>query len=61
MKYLMLLTLAILMSSCEKDTQNLISKNRLGNLNNTTKISEIESILAFDSIVIINAKNAYGQ
>lgn len=53
--------LLILMSSCEKDNKFLIAKNQLGDLTNTTKISQIESLLAQDSVILIKARDAYGR
>ena len=61
MKYISLLVLLIFMTSCEKDQKNLIAKNQLGDLSNTTKIFEIKSLLKSDSVVNINAKDAYGR
>lgn len=46
--------------SCEKNNDFLIAKNQVGKLDNTTKISEIEALLASDSVVTTKAKNAYG-
>ena len=61
MKYLSILVFLILLTSCEKDQKNIIARNQLGDLNNTTKIFEIKSLLKLDSIVNINARNAYGR
>lgn len=59
--YLKLLFLLLIVSSCSKDNKTLIAKNRLGDLTNTTKISEIDKILSEDSIVFVNARNTYGE
>lgn len=61
MKYLKFLILFLILSSCAKDKKTLISKNRLGDLTNSIKISEIENMLPEDSIVTVNARNAYGE
>ncbi len=60
MKYLSLLIMLLVLTSCEKDNKFLIAKNQLGNLNNTTKIHEIKSLLQSDSVVNVSPKNAYG-
>lgn len=61
MKYFSLLILFVIIISCSKDNHSIIAKNRLGNLTNTTKISEIKKILKEDSTVIVYARNPYGQ
>ncbi|QTY27623.1 hypothetical protein [Flavobacterium sp. CS20] len=61
MKYISLLWLLFLVSSCQKDNNFLIAKNQVGDLNNTTKISEIKTLLDSDSVVLINAKSPYNQ
>jgi len=60
MKYITYLCLLFIIMSCEKNNDFLIAKNQVGKLDNTTKISEIEALLASDSVVTTKAKNAYG-
>lgn len=60
MKYISIFILFLVISGCQKNTENLIARNQLGVLNNSTKIFEIESLLKSDSIVKNNAKDAYG-
>lgn len=47
--------------SCQKDNQFLIAKNQVGALNYNTKLYEVDSLLPSDSVVTINARNAYGN
>lgn len=61
MKYIPLLVLLLFISSCQKSTKNLIAKNQLGPLNNSTKVFEIQTLLKSDSVVKVNAKNPYGK
>ncbi|NBC56879.1 MAG: hypothetical protein GVY05_01140 [Bacteroidetes bacterium] len=61
MKYASFIVLLLIISSCQKSTEHLIAKNQLGPLNNTTQVFEIETLLASDSVVKVNAKNAYGN
>lgn len=60
MKYVSLLIMLLVLTSCEKDNKYIIAKNQLGNLNNSTKIHQIESLLQSDSVVKVSPKNAYG-
>jgi len=60
MKYLSILGLFLVITSCQKDTRFLIAKNKLGNLNHTSKVYQIDSLLANDSVVKTNARNAFG-
>lgn len=60
MNYLRMLSLFLVISSCQDDTRHLIAKNKLGNLTHTSKVYQIDSLLASDSVVTTNARNAFG-
>lgn len=61
MKYIIVFALTFLIISCAKNNKNLISKNQLGDLNSSLKISEIKKILIDDSVELIYAKDAFGK
>ena len=61
MKYISLFTLLFLLVSCNQDHENLIAKNQLGQLDNTTKIHEIKSVLKSDSVELVYATTPYGK
>jgi hypothetical protein len=61
MKYFGFISLLLWLSSCSKDDKNLISKNRLGDLTSNTKITQIDNILANDSVELIYALDAFGK
>jgi hypothetical protein len=61
MKYIKVLLFAIVLASCAKDEKNLIAKNQLGVLTNTTKFSEIESLFDKDSVVFTQKKGVFGR
>lgn len=60
MKYINVLVLLLILSSCAKDNSTLIARNQLGYITQRTKFSDIEQILKRDSVVIENATNPYG-
>lgn len=61
MKYLSLFACLFLLISCEKNQKYLIAKNQLGDLNHTTKVHQIKSLMASDSVELINAMTPYGK
>jgi hypothetical protein len=46
--------------SCSKENPNLIAKNKLGPLNNSTRIYEVEGLFAEDSLVVENPESPFG-
>jgi len=61
MKHIFLvIVLACLVLSCNKENPYLVAKNRLGPLDNTTKIYEIESLFVGDSVVVENPESPFG-
>lgn len=61
MKYLLLILSAFFVIACQKSSEYMVSKNRLGNINNTTKISELKSLLLLDSVDMSYPRDIYGK
>lgn len=49
-----------LLMSCAKENPYLIAKNKLGPLDNSTKIHEVEGLLVNDSVVVENPQTPFG-
>jgi len=47
-----ILTIAMLMVQCKKENHFLIDKNKIGNLESTTQVYELEALFASDSLVV---------
>ena len=56
-----LISIFLISISCNKNTDFLIEKNRVGKLNKTTKVFELSNIFAKDSIVEKLSKNKANQ
>lgn len=61
MKYISLFTLLFFLVSCNQDNDYLIAKNQLGQLDNTTQIHQIKSVLNSDSVELVYATTPYGK
>ena len=61
MKHIFLvLILGFLVISCSRENPYLIGKNKLGPLDNSTKIYEVEGLFVNDSVVVENPQTPFG-
>jgi hypothetical protein len=59
MKKISILAVVFLLMACQQENKFLIEKNKLGPLDNLTKISEVEALFSEDSVVVSSPKSPF--